>query len=79
MLKRWDTILNYIMGSFTGIFIGNSIYKYYDYKKHSDLYIIQSAPLYTSIQIQGLATSVIIVISIILKLIIRRKIRNNKL
>ena len=76
MLKRWNIILNYVIGSFISVFIGYSIYKYFDYINHPDLYVAQSAPWYTSIQIQGLATSVIIFIAIILKLLIKRKMRN---
>jgi len=64
------------MGSFTGVFIGYSIYKYFDYVNHPDLYVVQSAPWYTSVQIQGLVTFVIIVIAIILKLLIKKKMRD---
>lgn len=76
MLEKWNTILNFIMGTFTGLFISSSIYKYYDYINHPDLYEVQSAPWYTSIQIQGLATLIIMVITIIIKVIVKRKIRN---
>jgi len=76
MLKKLNTILNFIMVTFMGLFISSSIYRYYDYISHPDLYEVQSAPWYTSIQIQGLATLIIMIIAIILKVIVKRKIRN---
>lgn len=77
MVKSLDIILNYIIGSFIGVFIGYSIYKYLDCKKHPDLYMVQSTPRYISIQIQGIAIFTIIVIAIILRITIKKKIRNN--
>lgn len=79
MLKKLNSILNIVMGSFVGVFIGHSIYKYYDYIKHPDLYMIQSAPWYTSIKIYGLGTAVVLSIAIILKLLIKQKQKNIEL
>ena len=76
-LKKWNMNLNTIIGSFFGVFIGHSMYRYFDYKKHPGLYEIQSAPWYTSIQIYGLATFVVIFIAIILKFLIKKKLKNN--
>lgn len=73
MFKRLNNALNIVIGSFAGVFIGHSVYKYYDYMKHPDLYMIQSAPWYTSIKIYGLGTAAILSTSIILKLLIKRK------
>jgi len=73
MLKRLNIILNHVIGSFAGAFIGHCVYKYFDYTYHPDLYAIQSAPWYTSIQIYGLATAVVIFIAIILKFLIKKK------
>lgn len=76
MFKKLNIILNYVIGSFIGVFIGHSIYQYFHYIKHPGLYEIQSAPWYASVQIYGLATGVVVLISIIIKLLIRRKLRN---
>lgn len=76
-LKKWNVNLNVIIGSFIGIFIGSSIYIYFDYKKHSDLYEMQSEPWYTGIQIYGLGAVIVISIAIILKLLIKKKLKNN--
>lgn len=76
MLKRLNIILNYLIGSFIGVFIAHSIYKYFEYTKKPDLYRTQSASWYTPIQVNGLVVAVIIFIAIIIKLLIRRKMRN---
>ena len=76
MLKRLNIILNSVIGSFIGIFIAHSIYRYFDYINHPDLYEIQSAPWYTSIQIYGLAVALVVFIAIIIKFIIKKKMRN---
>lgn len=68
--------LNIIIGSFMGVFIGHSTYKYFHYINNPGLYEIQSAPWYTSIQIYGLATAIVIFIAIILKLLIKKKLEN---
>lgn len=73
MFKRINIILNYVIGSFIGVFIGHAIYQYFDYINHPGLYEIQSAPWYTSIQINGLAVVVIVAIAILIKIIIKKK------
>lgn len=76
MLKRLNIILNYVIGSFIGLFIAHSIYRYFDYINHPDLYEIQSAPWYTSIKIYGLTVALIVFIAIIIKFLIKKKMRN---
>ena len=77
ILKWLNIILNSIISSFIGVFIAHSIYRYIDYINHPELYKIQSAPWYTSIQIYGLAIAVIVFIAIIIKLLIKKKMRSN--
>lgn len=43
MLKKLNHILNIIIGSFVGIFIGHGIYVIWDYKTYPGLYAMQSA------------------------------------
>jgi hypothetical protein len=73
-IEKWNTNLNIIIGSSVGVFIGHSIYKYFDYRKRPNLNELQSAPWYTSIQIYGLATGIVILIAIILKFLIKKKL-----
>jgi len=75
MLKKINSILNIIIGSSIGVFIGHGIYVFWDYKTHPDLYAMQSAPWYTSILVYGLFTIVALIVGIMIKLIIRRKLK----
>ena len=74
-MKTFNRILNIIIGAFVGVFIGNGIYVFWDYKVHPDLYAMRSAPWYTSILFVGIETAVVLVIAIIIKLIIRQKLK----
>lgn len=76
MLKQLNNTLNIIMGSTIGVTIGHSIYQFINYKKFPDLYAIQSAPWYTSILIYGSVTLIVLLISIIIKIIIKQKLTN---
>lgn len=76
MLERLNKILNFLIGSFIGVFIAHSIYRYFDYINHPELYEIQSAPWYTSILIHGLADALIVFIAIIIKFLIKKKMRS---
>lgn len=75
MLKKINSILNIIVGSSVGVFIGHAIYVFWDYKTHSDLYAMRSAPWYTSILAYGLFLIVVLTAGIIIKLIIRRRLK----
>ena len=75
MLKKINSILNIIIGSSIGVFIGHGIYVFWDYKTHPDLYAMQSAPWYTSILLYGLFTIVALIVGIMIKLIIRRRLK----
>ena len=75
MLKKLNYFLNIIIGSFIGVFIGNGIYVFWDYKTHPDLYAMQSAPWYTSIFVNGIVTLILLAVVVITKLIIRKKVK----
>ena len=74
MKKKINQILNIIMGSFISVFIGSGLYKYWDFQKYPDLYVIQSAPWYTSILINGLLTLVLLAVCMIVKVTLIEKI-----
>lgn len=75
MLKKVNNILNIIVGSSIGVFIGHGIYVFWDYKTHPDLYAMFSAPWYTSILVYLIFTIVLLASVIIIKLMIRRKLK----
>ena len=70
-----NRILNTIMGSVVGVFIGYSIYSVWDYKTYTDLYMMQSAPWYTGILVYGIFSAVVLLLCIILKAVIRKLIK----
>lgn len=74
MKKKINQILNIIMGSFIGMFIGSGLYKYWHFRKYPYLYAMQSAPWYTSILINGLLTLVLLAVCMIVKVILIEKI-----
>lgn len=67
MKKKIQQILNIIMGSFIGIFIGSGLYRYWHYRKYPDLYVMQSAPWYTGILLHELLTLVLLAVCLIIK------------
>ena len=65
MLKKLNQITNITIGSFVGVFIGCGIYVFWDYKKHPDLYAMQSAPWYTSIFVYGIVMLIFVTVAVI--------------
>lgn len=78
MPGKINTFLNCVIGAFTGVFIAESIYTYWDYKTHPEIYGVTSAPWYTSILLFGIITLAIILVALVIKLIIRKKVRKNE-
>ena len=79
MSEKWKQILfpllNIIMGSSTGVFMGYSIYEYYHFKKYPQLYAMQSAPWYTGIFVHGLFTVALLTTCTIIKVLFMEKAR----
>lgn len=73
MLRKLNCFLNIVIGSFIGVFIGFGIYKFWHFKTYPNLYVMQSAPWYTELLLDGALVAVVVVVCIILKLIIRKK------
>jgi len=74
MLKKLNYHLNILMGSCCGMFLGKSACVLWDYKTHPGLYAMCSTPWYTSIQVYGAATAVVLLVGIVVKIIIRKKL-----
>lgn len=74
-MKRLYNILRTALWCFMGVFVGSSIYQYYDYKRYPGLYEMQSAPWYLSIEIRGMFTVVIVIVIFIVMRIIKEKIK----
>jgi len=76
MLIKLNSLLNIIIGSQVGVFIGTTLFVYFDYKNHMGLYAMRSAPWYASIIIYGIVTATILLIAIVLKYIIKNKLKS---
>ena len=72
-MKKLNNLLNVMMGSFFGVFVGRSIHAYWFYKTHPDIYVHFSSPWYTDIIFYALVSGVIIVALLIAKFFIKRK------
>lgn len=66
-------ILNIVMGSFCGFFIGYGLYSFIDYRARPGLYATQSAPWYTGTLLYGIVTAAVLLVCLLLKRIIRKK------
>ena len=77
-MKKFMNILNIIIGTFIGVFIGHGIYVIWNYLKYPEIYAMQSAPWYTSILVYGVFTCVIVVVCSLIKVVIKLRIRNGK-
>jgi len=75
MLKKANSLLNILISSFIGAFIGHSLYVVWDYKTHPNLYAMMSAPWYASILLYLLFTGVFVAAAGIIKLFICRKLK----
>lgn len=74
-MKRFYGILRIVMWSVIGVFIGGSLYKWYDYKTHPDLYAMQSAPWYLGIVTGAVITMAAVTILLIMMGLIRKRIK----
>ncbi len=74
MKQKIQRILNIIMGSFIGVFIGSGLYRYWHFRKYPYLYIMQSAPWYTGILVQGLFTLVLLAVCLIIKVVLIKNV-----
>lgn len=72
-MKKLYKIMKTSIWCFIGIFIGNSLFRYYDYKTHPGLYLCQSAPWYLAIELEGVFTAVVVMVFLIIMRIIKKK------
>ena len=70
-MKKLNHMLNIIIGSVLGAFVGRGLYVVQNFKTHPETYTIQSAPWYTSILVDGAFILVVLLICIVIKIIIK--------
>ena len=62
MLRKLNCFFNIVIGSFIGVFIGFGIYKFWHFKTYPNLYVMQSAPWYTELLLDGALVAVVVVV-----------------
>lgn len=72
-MKRLNHLLNIILGACIGVFIGRSLFRWWDYSAHPSLYAMQSAPWYTSILLHGAVTAAVALAILLIKLVLQKK------
>lgn len=72
-MKKLYSILKIVLWSFIGVFIGKSLFTWYDYKAHPDLYAVQSVPWYLSIEINAVFTITVVIVILTVMWMIRKK------
>lgn len=73
-MKKVNFLMNIIIGTFIGIFIGNALYVIWDYRASPGKYIIMSAPWYTSILLYGVVTLGVVSVCMVVKVIIKKSL-----
>ena len=73
MWNKINTFLNCLIGAFIGVFLARSVYTYWDYKTHPEIYAVSSPPWYTAILLFGVISGAIILGALIVKALIRWK------
>ena len=71
-MKKLNHMLNIIIGSVMGVFVGRGLYIAWNFKTRPELYAMQSAPWYTSILVDGAFALAVLLICIVIKVIIKR-------
>lgn len=72
MLRRINQLLNIVIGSSVGVFIGRGIYEYCYFKKHPDLYAMQAIPWYFGVLIYGVIALITVVVCFVLKVVVQK-------
>lgn len=75
MLEKLNYILNIVIGSLIGVFIGQGLYDFWDYRARPGLYAMQSAPWYTGILVRGVFTLAALIVAVIIKLVVRSRLK----
>lgn len=74
-MKKLDRIMAVVM-SLTGVyFLGFVIWQVWDQSAHPEKYVVQSAPWYTSIALQGLITAGLMAVEMIVYMVFRAVMR----
>lgn len=75
-MKKLDAFLNILMGSFFGVFIGNTISNYREYRAFPEIYEIRPAPWWVYGALPSFILFIaVVVICVVLKFVIHIKLK----
>ena len=70
-MKKINDLLNVLMGSFIGVFVGRAAFVWWNFKTNPELYAMQSAPWHTSMLVEAALTLVLLLVCVVIKAIIK--------
>lgn len=73
ILKKLYTLLDLLAATAAGVYLGGSVWRWYDYTKHPQFYVSQSAPWYLSIEVNGLILLLFLLLLWLIRWFIRRR------
>lgn len=74
-VRKLYRVLRDFLWCMLGVFLGSSLYEYYDYVHHKGLYEMNSAPWYTGILTSGCLVAVLAAVLPIIMFFLKRRIR----
>ena len=77
-MKKLNHIVNIIMGSLMGAFVGRSLLIAWRFKTYPELYAMQSAPWYTAMLLLGIYTLFVVVVCYVIKVVIKWRIKKSE-
>lgn len=75
-MKRLYFFLKILLGCMVGIFVGNTLYRCWDYFRRPDFYAMQSAPWYLPVLVTGVLTAAAAVLLLIVMRMLKRKMKS---
>ena len=73
--KRLKWLLQVMMGSTVGLYLGYALWLWMDYRQNPGYYAFQSAPWYTGLLLHGLIAGAALMLELVIFLWIRKKER----
>ena len=74
-IPRLNRLLNILMGSVGGVFIGHTLFICWHYRRYPGLYAMQSAPWYTAIVVYAWGTAALLALALLFQALINHKLK----
>ena len=74
-MKTLYTVLKTALYSFLGVFIGNTIYRYWDYRTHPGLYDLTAETWYTGTLQYGIFVIITVIILLAALIFLKKKMK----